>query len=165
MNTRTKPGDIFSIRLDGYSKKYFQYIANDPNQLNSDVIRVFKKRYTSDIVMNFEELVKEEVEFYAHCVIKWGIQLDYWEKAGKSKDVGTLDVLFRNTNDYGAKPGEQMKISEKWFVWKIKESGYTRVGKLVGENQKSEIGVVIPPDSIVHRMKTGKYDFVYPDYE
>ena len=30
-------------RLDEVSKKYFQYIANDPHQLNSDVIRAFKR--------------------------------------------------------------------------------------------------------------------------
>lgn len=39
------------------------------------------------------------------------------------------------------------------------------VGKLEGQDQKAEIGSIIPPDSIVHRMQTGKYDFVYPDFE
>ena len=33
------------------------------------------------------------------------------------------------------------------------------------EKTKAEVGIVISPDSIVHRMQTGKYDFVYPDYE
>ncbi|CAN5467527.1 hypothetical protein BH09BAC6_BH09BAC6_07690 [soil metagenome] len=40
----TKTGDVFSVKLNN-SKKYFQYIANDSTQLNSDVIRGFRKIY------------------------------------------------------------------------------------------------------------------------
>ena len=39
----TKIGDIFQIKVDDIHAKYFQYIANDKTELNSDVIRVFKK--------------------------------------------------------------------------------------------------------------------------
>lgn len=39
----TKIGDIFSIQIDEKVKRYFQLIAYDLAQLNSDVIRVFKK--------------------------------------------------------------------------------------------------------------------------
>lgn len=39
----TKIGDVFEVKIDETSKKYFQYIANDMTQLNSDVIRGFKK--------------------------------------------------------------------------------------------------------------------------
>ncbi|MDR1181545.1 MAG: hypothetical protein LBL13_06175 [Bacteroidales bacterium] len=42
---------------------------------------------------------------------------------------------------------------------------FTRVGKLNGENRKAEIGVVINPTSIVHRLRTGEYDIFYPDFE
>jgi hypothetical protein len=43
----TKIGDVFSAKIDGNTKKYFQLIAFDLTQLNSDVIRGFKKVYTS----------------------------------------------------------------------------------------------------------------------
>lgn len=40
------------------------------------------------------------------------------------------------------------------------------IGKLEGENRKAEIGMVINPESIIHRIKTGAYDFpFYPNYE
>lgn len=39
----TKVGDVFSVKLDNEMKKYFQLIAFDLTQLNSDVIRAFKK--------------------------------------------------------------------------------------------------------------------------
>ena len=42
---------------------------------------------------------------------------------------------------------------------------FTYVGELEGENRKAEIGVVMPPLAIVERIKTGKYSFVYPEFE
>lgn len=164
----TKIGDIFSVKIDAKSKKYFQLIAFDLTQLNSDVIRAFKKSYAIDANPDLSEIVKGEVEFYAHCVAKWGVKLDFWEKVGKSDEIGTLDhILFRNTNDYGHAPGEEpFKISNRWHVWHIGDSHFTRVGKLKGENRKAEIGMVINPESIVHRMRNGEYDFpYYPAFE
>ena len=41
----TKIGDVFSAKTNENTKKYFQLIAYDLTQLNSDVIRVFKEQY------------------------------------------------------------------------------------------------------------------------
>ena len=162
----TKIGDVFSVKVDENNKKYFQLIAFDLTQLNSDVIRAFKKVYPIDITPDLSEIVDGEIEFYAHCVTKWGVKMNLWNKVGNISEVGNIShILFRDTNDYGSKPGEQIKISNNWHVWKINDNDFTWVGKLKGENRKAEIGIVISPDSIVHRMQTGKYDFVYPDFE
>jgi hypothetical protein len=162
----TKIGDVFSVMIDDSSKKYFQYIISDLTQLNSDVIRAFKKVYPINANPDLSEIVNGEVEFYAHCVTKLGLKMGYWEKVGNTDNVGnTKNILFRDTNDYGSRPGEQIKVSNYWYVWKINDDNFTRVGKLEGENLKAEIGIVISPDSIVHRMQTGEYDFVYPDFE
>ena len=161
----TRIGDVFSVKMDNNKKKYLQYVISDLTQLNSDVIRVFKTEYPDDKNPNLLEIVNGEVEFYAHCITKLGLKMGYWEYVGNIANVGKTDhVLFRNTNDYGSKPGEQIKISNNWHVWKINDNDFTWVGKLKGENRKAEIGIVISPDSIVHRMQTGKYDFVYPDF-
>jgi len=161
---RIKLGDIFSVEINDHDLKYFQYVANDLNQLNSDVIRVFAMT-NSNTDIDLIKLANSEVEFYAHCLIKLGTKMDCWKKVGNVQNVGSLDIFFRNTNDYGAKPGEQIKISDKWFIWKVWDNDYTRVGNLTGDHRKAEIGIVINPFSIVHRIKTGGYDFSYPDYE
>jgi hypothetical protein len=163
----TKIGDVFSVRLDENSKKYFQLIAFDLAQLNSDVIRAFKKVYAIGENPDLSEIVNREVEFYAHCVTKWGLKMNLWEKIGNTTEIGnTAQILFRDTNDAGeCIGGEPIKMSEKWYVWHINDDDFTRVGKLTGENRKAEIGVVINPHSIIHRIKTGKYDFFYPDFE
>jgi hypothetical protein len=166
MRANTKIGDVFSVAIDNNSKKHFQYVVSDLTQLNSDVIRAFKETYPIKANPDLSEIVNGEVEFYAHCVTKLGLKMKFWEKVGNIAEVGKTDhILFRDTNDAGSKPGEQIKISHKWYVWKINDHDFTRVGKLEGENRKAEMGIVISPDSIVHRMQTGKYDFVYPEFE
>ena len=164
--SNTKIGDVFSVQIDNNYKKYFQLIAFDLTQLNSDVIRAFKKVYPLNANPNLSEVTSGEVEFYAHCVTKLGLKMGYWDRVGNIAETGNItNILFRDTNDYGSKPGEQIRISHKWYVWKINDYSFTRVGKLEGENRKAEIGIVISPDSIVHRMRTGQYDFAYPEFE
>ncbi len=131
------------------------------------MIRAFRKEYPIDSVPDFSCVVKEEVEFYAHCVTKWGVKLGFWDRVGKSNEVGTLDhILFRDTSDYGHIEGEEpVRVSNRWYVWHISDEDFTRVGKLESENRKAEIGVVMDPISIVERMKTGEYGGFYPDFE
>lgn len=161
----TKIGDVFSVKIDDH-KKYFQYIANDRTQLNSDVIRGFKKRYSIDVDPNSSEIIKDEVVFYAHCVTKLGVKMNLWNKIGNTLDIGKLDrILFRCTSDYGLKLGEEpVKISDKWYVWRINDLGFTTVGKLEGDYQKSFIGLVINPYGIIELLKGNKYPPIYPDY-
>lgn len=165
--TNTKIGDVFSVKIDDNSKKYFQLIAFDLMQLNSDVIRAFKKVYPLDVNPDLQEIIKEEVEFYAHCVTKLGLKMKLWESVGNIDEIGTIsNIIFRDTNDYGSKLGEEpIKVSNKWYVWRINDKDFTTVGKLVGENRKAEIGVVVNPYEIVERIKTGKYSFFYPGFE
>ncbi len=164
----TKIGDVFSVKVDENSEKYFQYIISDLTQLNSDVIRSFKKKYPIDANPDLLEIVESEVEFYAHCVTILGIKMGFWEKVGNINIVGdTSQILFRDTNDYGHKVGEEpIRVSKKWYVWHVNDRDFTRVGELVGDYRKAEIGLVMNPQRIVDRIKTGDYGFTaYPAYE
>jgi len=167
MAKNTKIGDIFSAKIDENSKKYLQYIISDITQLNSDVIRAFKKTYPLDANPDLSEIVKDEVDFYAHCVTKFGINFGCWEKIGNIGNIGRIDnILFRYSDDYGHKIGEEpIKISNKWYVWRINDKTFTCVGKLEGENRKAFIGIVINPFGIIELLKGNKYPPFYPDYE
>lgn len=163
----TKIGDVFSIKMDDGSKKYFQLIAFDLTQLNSDVIRAFKKVYSTNDSPDLSELVNGEVEFYAHCVTKLGLKMNLWEKVGNIVDIGnTTHILFRDTNDYGSKVGEEpIRVSQNWYVWHINDEKFTHVGKLAGENRKAYLGIVINPLGILELLKGNKYPPFYPDFE
>ncbi|WP_312288453.1 MULTISPECIES: hypothetical protein [Bacteroidota] len=162
---KTKIGDMFSVALDNGNKRFFQYIANDQTQLNSDVIRSFKREYSADEIPVFSELLAGDIDFHAHTMINIGVKQDIFKQEGKSIVYPALDrILFRDTNDYGKKAGEEpIKISENWYVWKINDKNFTKVGKLAGEDRKADIGIVMPPFVIAERMKTGNYNLVYPD--
>jgi hypothetical protein len=158
----TKIGDILSVNLDDSSKKYIQYIASDLTQLNSDVIRAFKRVYLINEKPDLRDIVNGEVDFYAHCVTKHGIKSGHLELVGNDSEVGnTENILFRISGDYG---NPQIEVSRDWWVWTINNE-MRKVGILEGVNQRAEIGVVVPPSSIVYRMRMGKYDFKYQNFE
>ncbi|HVW96031.1 MAG TPA: hypothetical protein VHA56_08690 [Mucilaginibacter sp.] len=158
----TKIGDIFLVNLGDY-KKYFQYIADDLTQLNSNVIRAFKKKYTIDSTPDTIEIVKGEIDFYAHCIIKLGIKKSLWNKVGNESEISGLDeILFRDTNDYARRGDEEpIKISNNWYVWKINQP-FIRVGKLDWEHKKSYLGLVINPKGILELLKGNEYPSNYP---
>lgn len=162
----TKIGDVFSVKIDCNYKKYFQLVAFDLTQLNSDVIRAFNKVYPIDSNPDLSEVLNGEIQFYAHCVTKFGIKMNLWEKVGNKSHLGNIkQILFRNTEDYGSKVEEEIiKVSDKWYVWHIGEK-FKYVGKLVGENINAEVGIVVNPYDVLERIKTGKYSFVYPNFE
>ena len=162
---RTTIGDVFAVQLNKNTKKYFQYIANDRSQLNSPVIRVFKKMYSIDEAPDLHAVVAGEIDFYAHVIIQWGIKMHLWEKVGRIKVIDQPCVIFRDTDDCGHKEGEEpVKVSARWYIWKINEE-FQHVGKLEGQNREAEIGVVVAPPDILLRMQTGMYGFVYPGFE
>ncbi len=99
----TKIGVVFCIAIDGKYKKYLQYIVNDLTQLNSDVVRVFKELYPIEVEPELSEVIKGDVDFYAHCVVSAGIKRDLWEKVGNVKDVGeTKHILFKIKKDFSS---------------------------------------------------------------
>jgi len=153
-------GDIFGVKCDD-CYKYFQYVADDMTMLNSRVIRVFKEKYPSDEIPELTGVAQGEIDFYAHTSIKLGIKMGLWKKVGNAPVSGEIDVIFRDSKDYGE---NKVTISERWYVWRINED-FRYVGKLEGENRKAEIGLIEPPIGIVERMKTGKYYGYYPDFE
>ncbi len=160
---RKKIGDVFAVKLEN-GKRYFQYVENDSLQLGYDVIRVFKKVYPLDEKADVESIVADDVEFYTHCNVKLGAKYDLWEKVGNSKAVGNLDYVFRDTNDWARSSWEPpVKVSEKWYVWRLGDKHYTDIGRLNEKYKNAEIGIVFTPTDIVERLVTGKYDITYPE--
>lgn len=158
----TKIGDIFEVKISNTEKKYMQYIVSDLTQLNSDVVRVFSKSYGIDESPDNEQIISDDVDFYAHCSTKLGIKMNAWYLYGNIQDVGTYsDIIFRDSEDYG---NPQIKVSDRWYVWHVNE-GFRNVGKLVGENRNSYIGIVFSPNSMLEYIRHGVYQGIYPRYE
>jgi len=161
--TQTKIGDVFAAMISETKKRYFQYVANDLTQLNSDVIRAFKREHDLGAEPELSKIVKGEVEFYAHCVTKWGLKMGLWEKVGNIKELGDREILFRCTNEYGTGIDEEpVKLSDKWHVWKI-NGDFEPVGLLDDVTRRAYVGLVINPRGIIELLKGNKYPPLYPD--
>jgi hypothetical protein len=161
MSRRPSVGDLFEVQVDPESTRVFQYISDDATQLHSNVVRVFRETYKVGEPMDVRHILDGEIDFHAHVFLMIGLRQKCWQKIGHAEPPRDLDtVLFRDSNDYG---DPKIKISKNWYVWKI-NSATKHVGVLSERYQGAEIGVVLPPKSFVDRMRTGKYDFVYPGY-
>ncbi len=163
---RVRIGHIFVAKIDDEHKRYFQYIARDLNQLNSDVIRVFKKVYSVEETPSLSEILADEIDFYVHCCVRAGVKYNLWEYADKSSELGCIeDILFRDTNDYGTQSGQKpIKISWNWHIWRINDNGYTNVGLLIGKYRKAYMGLVINPWGIIEMLKGNEYPLNYPGF-
>lgn len=154
-------GDIFAVKIDDTYAKFFQYIGNDKSQLNSEVVRAFRTERSLLEPVILSEIVADSVDFYAHTMLKLGRILNLWDRIGNVPYASPIDALFRCTNDAGAKLGQQVAVSDKWYVWRVGEP-FARVGKLDKQTALADIGMVLSPSSLVARVCTGSHDFVYP---
>jgi len=159
--TRIKEGDVFEISL-GTKKGYFQFLTYDLTQLNSAVIKVFKEKYDVDYKTNINDVLSGGLGFYAHVDLKYGIKIKIWSKIGNCKILENInEIFFRDSDDYG---NPEVEISNNWYIWRINEDTKF-VGVLNDVQKKYDIGVIVRPQDIVTKMKTGFYDFSYPSYE
>lgn len=159
-----KIGDIFSRVIETGQVRFFHLVAVDERQLNSHVIRVYKKYYSPDSMPDLLEVVNGDVDFYAHCDVKYGAKLNLWEKAGHCSQIEDLSkVLFRGTRDYGSgADGVRIDFSTRWYVWHISDQDFTYVGKLEGEMRNAFIGLVFSVNGIVAMLDGKKYLQAYP---
>lgn len=159
----TKVGDVFEVPISSTQKRYIQYIVSDLTQLNSDVIRAFKKVYDISDKPSLFNILSDDVDFFMHTTTKLGIKMELWSLYGNSDEKGDYrHVVFRDSYDLG---NPQIKISERWFVWHINDEEFEYVGKITGEYRKSEMGLVFSPRGVVERLKGENYLGVYPRFE
>jgi len=160
LRVRIKIGDIFEVQLPTQEFVYFQYIGLDITQLNSEVVRVFKTRYKTGFPDNdISVIVSDKVDFHVHTVIKWGIQRGFWKKIGNQPLELDINLpMFRATDDIG---NPSVKISQKWFVWKMGNE-FVSNGLLCG-HENIDLGLVEPAKNIIYRILHGRYEYPGPE--
>ena len=168
----TKIGNVFCVELGNGTKGYFQYIAKDLTQLNSSVIRVFRTHYPIDADVKINDIVKDEIDFYAHAILRSGIADEKWYKVGKSLDFDpdeVNNVIFGSAEDIICEPGslipQFVDPLSNWYIWRINHE-FVPVGSLPGELvDKVEPGSVFQYPHIIDRMERGYYSHSLDEYE
>lgn len=154
-------GSIFAVTEEDGRRRFFWCVGKDSSQLNSDLIVVFREVYPASATPDFDEVVAGDVEFYCHVFLRVGTKLGYWSRVALRPVRRVFSMVFRDTNDYG---NPSSRLSERWYVWQPNEP-FQVVGRLTGEMRMAEPGVVFPPDSVVARIRTGRYGIQYPTYD
>lgn len=165
----TKIGDVFCVEFGDGTKGYFQYIANDLTMMNSSVIRAFKTHYPINAKIKIEDIVKDNVDFYAHTILRPGIAENAWYKVGKSSDLGLEDfakVYFGYTipTDYINNEVIDVDPLTNWVIWKY-QIDFINIGKLPPEYHNIEFGSILPYKCIKTRMLRGYYTATTDEYE
>ena len=166
-----KPGDVFCAEFDNRFKCYFQFIVKDSESLFGAVIRVFNTHYPIDYVPVIADIVKDEVAFYTHTFIRFGLWDNAWYKVGKSPDTGAevLDnIVFGLAQDSrftAANKLEKVNPLENWWVWKVNQR-HIEIGRLPEKyHDIIEPGDVFPYTDIRERMEYGYNKLVAPEYK
>lgn len=168
----TKIGDVFCVELVNGTKGYFQYIAKDLTQLNSSVIRVFRTHYPIDADVKINDIVKDEIDFYAHAILRSGIADEKWYKVGKSLDFDpdeVNNVIFGTASNVIGVPGslipQFVDPLSNWYIWRINYESLP-VGPLPKKYVNIiEIGSVFQYPAIIDRMERGYYSRSLDEYE
>jgi hypothetical protein len=155
---------VFEIKVNG-GKKYMQFIADDIQQLNSSVLRVFKSIHVYDLGYNPSLLKNDEEEFCMHVTdIKRGEKEGLWRKIANEKVFKSdVDVFFKGTFDMG---NPEVKLSKKWYVWRLGEDHSHEVDYRDGILDKAYIGLIVPPIDVYEMANNGgKLSGFYPKHK
>lgn len=163
----TKIGNVFCVEMDGRYKCFFQYIANDIEDLNSSVIRVFRKRYQMDYKPDMDEIVAGEVAFYAHTILRVGIANGIWHKVGKSSDIGQKaleNLIFGSSLKQQYDGDKEVDPRENWRVWDMKGNQLRGIRLPKSIKDTVEVGGVLPYQCILDRIRYGYYTWTMWEY-
>ena len=153
-----RKGDLFEVRKNN-SYRYFQLVTYDMTDLNSDVIAVFKGKYSKP--QDPSNITTQAVDFFTHITaVRFGVP-EFWRKVGTAQPVDFSSAIFKLV-DY-VKDGRRQPSAGKsnhWVVWTI-DNDWEYVGKGEKVPLNAELGLVFDPGSIYKKITEGKYGGVY----
>jgi hypothetical protein len=156
--TKLNQGDIFEINSNG-KRYYFQYVVNDKNNLNGNVIRCFNYFSDEKTPVDINTLRNLHTFFFMQTYIAWGIKLKLWKKIGNIPlPPDFIMPFFKHTGDVYS----EVKKSNKWYVWQ--PNGVKQyVGELKNEYKLFPYAAVMHPIALVKIIEAGHDYYLIPD--
>ena len=144
-------------------KRYFQLVALDMTNLNSDVIAVFQPVDLPNTLSpeeRIQQILQTKVEFFTHTMVPLGVKQGVWSKIGTATPVSFKDALFKDIfYKDGLLPDVEPYEADHYHSWVIWHVGgeQRKIGAKVERYPQAELGHVYPPEDIIHRVVHGKY--------
>lgn len=155
---KLKQGDIFEINSNG-KKYYFQYIINDKNCLNGNVIKCFNYCSVEKTPIDINMLKDLKTFFFMQTYISWGIKLKLWKSIGNIPLPSDFIMpFFKHTGDVYS----EVKKSNKWYIWQP-NGAKQFVGELKNEYKSFPYAGVMGPIALVKIIEAGHDYFLHPD--
>ncbi len=150
-------GDIYRIRLSDGKVGYMQHLANDSTQLSSNIVLVLRSGYLPTEKPSFEQVSMHD-GFFAHVFLNAGETLKIWERIDHSRPVAPepLPIVWTIYSD----KDQNLEVSKNWQVWRTNEE--MRVPLSQEELVNCELGLVVSPTQIVHRIEHFAYSLKHP---
>lgn len=156
----SKIGEIYQINGLEH-KRYFQLVASDITQLNSDVIAVLS--YKGDLpskpaAKELNEVTSAGIEFFTHTTVNAGFK-DLWTKIGKAKVVDYKDALFKDIyikDDFPDWEPYEKDHYHSWVIWQV-GGKWKKIGAKIDRYPEAELGMVFSPNNIIYRIEHGQY--------
>lgn len=149
---------FYEIPLNDGTSVLAQTMGRDSTQLHADIFRVYKTRFETGkakaLIASAQSL---EIDFHALVLISLGKKLKIWHEVMKSQDTSECNAWFRMCD---VEDGRLPPVSKKWWLWKVNQP-MKFVGALTDETRKAEIGSIVVPPDILHRITTGKYSYFH----
>jgi hypothetical protein len=153
---RRKIGDVYRIRLNDGQYALMQHLCNDTSQLNSPIVVVSLKRYQASEEIKAEQIMDHD-SFFVHVLPKAGETLCVWERVQWLRPlIDKIPVIWATCNHRDL----QLEVSRDWSVWRTNEKWRSPASQ--NELMASELGLVMNPLDIVHRIEHGAYAMKYP---
>jgi hypothetical protein len=160
---RTLVGDVFEIVLNKGGKRYMQYIGFDKTTygFGGDVIRIFKKTYSQTVNPSLDEIVSDEVDFYAHIHrVSIGTKAGLWSRLGNIKtNLGMKPLFYQGPSRVAIGDFK----GDEWILWEMDGKDWKATKDEVLESS-ANMGGVMPPKWAEERVQTGKYQITDPHY-
>lgn len=154
-----KIGEVYRVN-DLKPARYFQLVALDLTQLNSDVIAVFSSNNDlTDSTDEIDAIVHSGVEFFTHTTVSAGVSNKLWTKIGKTVVVNCDDALFKDidyNDDFPDWEPYEKDYYHSWVIWRPNEE-WRKIGDRLADYPNAELGAVYPPNDVVYRIEHGKY--------
>lgn len=151
MAARRRVGDIYEI-VDGSLIGLLQHVSTDASVPGSNVVNVLAPVPT-DWGASFKLL---PVLFRAHVFLRAGETLDLWRKAG------CQDLPDQTRQRWCTVPAQDLgnPTSANWRVWMTGEP--MTPARTSADLLGAELGYVMSPIQIVHRIRHGRYTHDLP---
>lgn len=158
-------GDIYEMLIDDY-KVFFMVIGKDETNLDADLFKIFKRKYSPSDTPTIKEIVEIEDYVYQYSFLNIGKRGRYWKKYGHFDGKVNKHIWLRCTLEGGEEPLEE-ELPRGWTIQLFRGSEI-HLRRLPRRHYNDFTTIVVYPKKVKEQIKSGEWyaeTFLLPDQQ